>query len=82
MGDETAKVRRWKQLAVVVPPMLDREDRRYQYIDQNGKIEDPMELYRETRDLPLWEEKAKAEFTRAFIETPKVRPLMLICLSQ
>ena len=61
-----------KMLACVVPRLLDAEERRYQFIDQNGRIDDPMELYRQTRDLPRWDDKAKSEFTGAFVENPKL----------
>ena len=59
-------------LACVVPRLLDAEERRYQFIDQNGRIDDPMELYRQTRDLPRWDDKSKCEFTGAFVENPKL----------
>ena len=34
-----------------------------------------MELYRQTKEdhNTRWDEKSKAEFTRAFVETPKVK---------
>ena len=78
-----------KQLAVVVPALLDHDQRRYHFIDENGRIDgmfltknsekssfsDPMELYRQTKEdhNTRWDEKSKAEFTRAFVETPKVK---------
>ena len=31
-----------------------------------------MELYRQTRDLPRWDDKVKQEFTTAFVENPKL----------
>ena len=38
LGDESAKTRRMKVLACVVPRLLDADERRHQFIDQNGRI--------------------------------------------
>ena len=54
LGDEQAKIKSMKMKACVVPTLLDAGERRYQFIDQNGRIEDPLELYRKkSKFLPL-----------------------------
>ena len=40
------RVKKMKALAVVVPNLLDSDERRFQFVDRNGKIDDPMELYK------------------------------------
>ena len=58
LGDEQAKIKSMKVKACVVPTLLDAGERRYQFIDQNGRIEDPLELYRnKSKILPLLDYK-------------------------
>ncbi len=61
-----------KQQAVVVPPLLSADERRFQVLDTTGRIDDPVELYKETcKDNPVWTEKEKAAFKREYVNHPK-----------
>ena len=61
-----------KQQAVVVPRLLDADERRFQVVDTTGRIDDPVELYRHTcKDNPVWTDKEKAAFKREYINHPK-----------
>jgi hypothetical protein len=40
------RIKKMKFLAVVPPSLLDKDQRRFQFIDKNGQLDDPMELYR------------------------------------
>ena len=67
------RLKKMKSLAVVVPNLLDADERRFKYVDKNGFLDDPKQLYlQHTKEMPIWTEAEKTVFRREFINHPKM----------
>ena len=67
------RLKKMKSLAVVVPTLLDADERRFKFVDKNGFLDDPKQLYLQyTKEMPIWTDAEKAVFRREFINHPKM----------
>lgn len=60
-----------RSYAVVPPMLLDSRQRRYCYVDNNGKIEDLASECKEQQVLNVWTKEEKEIFKEKFLQHPK-----------
>ncbi|CAD5111166.1 DgyrCDS502 [Dimorphilus gyrociliatus] len=66
------EIRKRKQLAVIPPLLLDEQERKYKFIDNNRLIKDPLAEYKNSKGKDtVWTDKEKEVFRDRFVQHPK-----------
>lgn len=71
LSEQESQFQSMRQLTVVPPRLLDREERKVEFINNNGLIRDPIKVYKEAIKLDGWTEKEKKVFMEKFCQQPK-----------
>nr|CAB3264236.1 nuclear receptor corepressor 2 [Phallusia mammillata] len=71
LNEQENQLQHMRQLAVVPPMLLDTEQRRIQFINNNGFIGEPFKEFKESQQLDAWSDQEKAIFKDKFVQHPK-----------
>ncbi|XP_054281476.1 uncharacterized protein LOC128999132 isoform X3 [Macrosteles quadrilineatus] len=71
LQEQEMEDKKMKSYAVVPPLLFDARQRRYGYIDNNGKIEDLAAEYKEHQLSNVWTKEEKEIFKEKFLQHPK-----------
>ena len=55
----------------VIPPMLNQNQRKLKFINNNGLITEPMALYKQKKQATSWSAEEKELFKEKYLERPK-----------
>ena len=55
----------------VIPPMLNQNQRKLKFINNNGLISEPMALYKQRKQATSWSAEEKELFKEKYLERPK-----------
>nr|XP_026692214.1 nuclear receptor corepressor 2 isoform X2 [Ciona intestinalis] len=71
LSEQENQLNHMRQLAVVPPMLLDRDEQRVRFISTNGFIREPFKDFKESQQLDSWAEQEKIIFKEKFVLHPK-----------
>nr|XP_039271319.1 mucin-17-like isoform X1 [Styela clava] len=71
LSEQEHQEQHMRQLAVVPPMLLDRDERRLKFINNNGLVSDPLEDYKKRQELDHWDSQEKQIFKEKYVQHPK-----------
>lgn len=71
LQEQELEDKKMRSYAVVPPILLDSRHKRYNYVNRNGVIEDPMSEYKDRQMLNIWTEQEKEIFREKYLLHPK-----------
>ncbi|XP_076345659.1 uncharacterized protein LOC143244584 isoform X3 [Tachypleus tridentatus] len=71
LQEQELEDKKMRNYAVIPPIFFDHRQKKIQYINRNGLIEDPMAEYKERQMLNIWTDQEKEVFREKFLQHPK-----------
>ncbi|KAK4287766.1 hypothetical protein Pmani_039171 [Petrolisthes manimaculis] len=63
--------KKMRAYAVIPPILLEERRRRQRYLNQNGLIDDPINEYKEYKNINIWTEQEREIFREKYLQHPK-----------
>ncbi|XP_062612338.1 nuclear receptor corepressor 2-like isoform X1 [Saccostrea cucullata] len=71
LHEQEEEDKKMRSYAVVPPMMLDARQRKLRYINNNGRVDDPMAEYEEGKFINVWTAQEKNIFKEKYLQHPK-----------
>ncbi|XP_050409847.2 nuclear receptor corepressor 1 isoform X2 [Patella vulgata] len=71
LNEQEEEEKKMRSFSVIPPMMLDAQQRKMKFINNNGLMEDPMAEYKESQALIKWTEQEKQIFKEKYLQHPK-----------
>ncbi|RUS76383.1 hypothetical protein EGW08_015863, partial [Elysia chlorotica] len=72
LTDQEEEEKKMRSLSVIPPMMLDARQRKMRFVNNNGLLEDPLEIHKDAQKFQTrWTDAEKQIFREKYLQTPK-----------